>query len=904
MGRTAKRGSKNSQKGTTTTTSPQKEPATPKQQGVQGEDKENARPGTSGIGSSPADHVDNSVHGPPPGLFTPVNSPRRVTGTDTTLTAISALTKQVQQMQEVQKMMLTRMATLPVSAPDVSGAHGPREPTVTAVHSVQGLTRNSMVDTIQTSELRTYCPIEGVPDATLKGALKGEFVYLDQFLLNLVVSPDCEGELCQYLENGQISYKPRRSKRKIVNLATWLEAWGNYERLMVRFHGLQEVYEHMAEYRAYICDCDKKYMWSAIAAYDIRHRAKLSRKSVYFSTADVTLQAQLLDASAIKSNALRCYRCKSFQHNVSECPFPQGAIQKTAPTVSQKKKRYAEISTVSNVWSPTALDNTFVSPVTENCPMTCVLNQDRVVKSPLNYEFWKQELSIHPDQEFVKTLLKHIKYGVDIGYLGNQFSCISPNWPSAYTYQDSVRKNILSNAEKGRLEGPFYAPPHQFFRASPLGAFPKKRSKKIRTIHDLSWPPGESVNEFINKHDYAFSFSTIDEAVRRCQQYDTPYMVKLDITDAYMHCVVRPEDRHLLGFTWEENGITEYWQYAVLPFGLSSAPKLFNDHAEALKFIMISRGASGDTLHYLDDFWSVSDSQQSANQILEIMCETVTLAGMEIQKEKTCGPSRIIEYLGIIMDTESWQLKISDVRLQEIKMELFSWKNKSVCTKRELLSLIGKLVFCAKVVRDGRKFVGRLLELSKRVRHLHHKVRLNKEARADIKWWLTCMESHNGTAMFPEPWDSINCDVCYCDASDVAAAGVFGHAWFVVPFENENAWMTSQTIAWRELYAIVVCIATFGDQLACHRLAVYTDNQTVMWCINNGKSLCPRLMALIRSLYWYTTYFKIDCRAFYISTYDNCVADALSRLQFDKVYTLQPGIDLRATEPSKIRCDF
>ena len=535
--------------------------------------------------------------------------------------------------------------------------------------------------------------------------------------------------------------------------------------------------------------------------------------------------------------------------------------------------------------------------------MSYALNLDHV-RSPLNYEFWEKELLHHPDRTFVENLLKQIKEGADIGYQGNQVFHISPNWPSAYTYRDSVRKNILLNAEKGRLEGPFDSPPHRFFRASPLGAFPKKRSEKIRVIHDLSWPPGKSVNEFINKHDYAFNFSTIDEAVQRCKQYNTPYMVKLDITDAYMHCTVRPEDRHLLGFTWEENGVKEYWQYAVLPFGLSSSPKLFNDHAEALKYIMISRGASGDTLHYLDDFWSVSDSAEDARKSLDIMCDTIERSGMVIQEEKTSGPGRIIEYLGIIIDTNLWQLRISDVRLKEIKTALFEWKGKLTCTKRELLSLIGKLVFCAKVVRDGRKFVARLIDLSKKVKHLHHKVKLNSQARADINWWIICMESHNGTAMFPDPWNDFNCNVCYCDASDLAAAGVYGKLWFTVPFNGENEWMISMPIAWRELYAVVVCIATFGKFLTCGRVAMFTDNQAVMWCINNGKSACPQLMGLIRSLYYYTTYYKIDCKAFYVSTGDNYVADALSRLKFEEFYGLQGYKNSQSTVPSRILCDF
>ena len=505
------------------------------------------------------------------------------------------------------------------------------------------------------------------------------------------------------------------------------------------------------------------------------------------------------------------------------------------------------------------------------------------VKSPLDLEFWRKELKDHPDSEFANRLVDQIRNGISIGYQGNEFARSSPNWPSALKYSDSVRSNILANSAKGRLDRPFDNPPHPFFRVSPLGAFPKKRSNKIRVIHDLSWPPGESINECINKYDYNFSFSTISDAVSRCLKYKTPFMIKADITDAYMHCVIRPEERHLLGFSWDHGQKKEYWQYAVLPFGMSSSPKLFNDYAEALNYIMIKNGASKDTLHYLDDFWSVSASKDEAENSLKIITDTIKNAGMEIQESKTVSPTRTIEYLGIIIDTNLWQLRISPDRLNEIKEDLVAWKGKSKCSKRQLLSLIGKLMFCSNVVKDGRKFVGRLIDLSKRVKHLHHQVKLNRQAQADINWWLLCMEHHNGVSMIRDEWEPSSAQLIFTDASDKAAAAVNGSSWCWVPFVGRDEWMANMCIAWRELFAVIICIASFGGSLSGRKVAMYTDNQVVFYCVNTGKSKNTDLMCLIRTLYYYTTMYSIDYKAYYINTKANTVADALSRCNFDIV---------------------
>ena len=313
----------------------------------------------------------------------------------------------------------------------------------------------------------------------------------------------------------------------------------------------------------------------------------------------------------------------------------------------------------------------------------------------------------HPDTAFVSQLIYGIENGLSTGYQGNEFYQVVKNWPSTYVHREKVRKFILDHAARGRLDGPYYYPPHPCFRGSALGAFLKKRSLKARVIHDLSYPPGSSINEFINKHDFPMSYVTIDQVVKMCAKYKDPYLVKLNVKDAYMHCIVKREERHLLGFTWEENGVTEYWQMCCLPFGLSSSPKLFNDHACALEYMMIQNGASEDTTHYMDDFISVSEATDGARN-KEAVISTTGDAGFDVQHLKT-EEGRIVLYTGIVIDTINKQLKVSEDRLSEIRALLRRWYNRRVCSKRQLLSLLGKLQFCNNVVRDGRKFIGRLI---------------------------------------------------------------------------------------------------------------------------------------------------------------------------------------------------
>ena len=79
------------------------------------------------------------------------------------------------------------------------------------------------------------------------------------------------------------------------------------------------------------------------------------------------------------------------------------------------------------------------------------------------------------------------------------------------------------------------------------------------------------------------------------------------------------------------------------------------------------------------------------------------------------------------------------------EVELFMQCKK--CIKRELLSLIGKLLFTCKVVPAGRSFLHRLIDLSMTVKHLHHHIRISRDAQLDLVWWYDFLPSWSGSSL-------------------------------------------------------------------------------------------------------------------------------------------------------------
>ena len=532
----------------------------------------------------------------------------------------------------------------------------------------------------------------------------------------------------------------------------------------------------------------------------------------------------------------------------------------------------------------------------------------QVITSPvqrLNAEAFQRGLKDHSDQEFADYIVSACKEGVDIGYRGPRFYREFDNWPSASTFSDHIQADIDKDLASGIKIGPFYHPPFPNFVGSPMGAFLRKRSHKVRTIHDLSWKPGIAINDFISKDDFKIKYLALDDVISSIiHRGRHSLLAKLDLEAAFHHIPVRPQDFELLGSTfYRYNPVTntyckEYYYDRVLQFGARSSPKLFSDFATAAKHIMLTNGATYAE-HYLDDYITMgaAGTDECLNN-LNTMMDTCSDLGFSLNPNKICQPSTVMEYLGIILDTNLLQARISSERLEEVLTELTEWKQRTMATKRQILSLIGKLTFVSRVVRPGRTFVRRMISLASKVPNLHHRVSLTHEFQLDVDWWLNYLPQWNGVSLFPRShWESSIELHLFTDSSDVAAAGYFHGAWFVVPFVYEFRELKDMSINWRELFAVVIAAGTFGPQWRGKRIMFHCDNMCVVEVVNSGTCRSDRIMDLVRKLFFVCAKYDFELSMCYINTHVNDIADALSRLQFDRFRQVAPHADQCMTMP-------
>ena len=355
-------------------------------------------------------------------------------------------------------------------------------------------------------------------------------------------------------------------------------------------------------------------------------------------------------------------------------------------------------------------------------------------------------------------------------------------------------------------------------------------------------------------------------------------MAKTDLQAAYRHIPVHPNDQHLLGIEWGGKVLVD----RALPFGLRSAPKLFLAVADSLAWAMQCEGVV-NSVHYLDDFlfWGPPGTPACELDLRKAISLSERL-GLPVAAHKTVGPSTVLTFLGIEMDSVAMVLRLPDDKLLRLRGTLAQWEKKRHATKHELQVLIGLLNHAAAVVRPGRTLIRQLIDTSKIPRRQDHRVRLNGGCHADVAWWATFLQSWNGIALFPDLPPGVT---VVSDASGSWGCGGYStgnHQWF------QLQWPLSWSSVNKELIPVVVSAALWGHEWAGSQVLFRSDNQAVIACLTSRVACDPLLSHLLRCLFFFEAHFGFEHRAKHIAGKENRAADALSRDKASEFLSLVP----------------
>lgn len=237
-------------------------------------------------------------------------------------------------------------------------------------------------------------------------------------------------------------------------------------------------------------------------------------------------------------------------------------------------------------------------------------------------------------------------------------------------------------------------------------------------------------------------------------------------------------------------------------------------------------------------------------QNLQAVCH---LLGLPLHPNKCFGPSTCLVVLGIELDSLEQSARLPAEKLSALQDLIQSWQSRRWCTRRQLELLIGHLHHAAKVVWPGRTFLHHMINLLCCFRSCDHPIRLNAKFHLDIQWRHDFLASWHGVSFWLFPGMSAPSDVEV--TSEVA--GALGFRAFSIQSGSVVPSQMHQSIAYKELFPVVVASYLWGQRWCRQHVLFRSDNEAVAHILISRTSKVPCIMQLLRHLLSAAAHFNL-----------------------------------------------
>ena len=223
------------------------------------------------------------------------------------------------------------------------------------------------------------------------------------------------------------------------------------------------------------------------------------------------------------------------------------------------------------------------------------------------------------------------------------------------------------------------------------------------------------------------------------------------------------------------------------------------------------------------------------------------------------------------------------------------WSTLKRVSKKQIQRLCGKLNWAARVIRGGRTYLRRLINLYAKLKDDKHRTWICKDARDDIRWWNFALPVFNGTAKFV-------CDILppnvalHTDACQRGGGGEYLGQMFYSNFEADAPLIVNSHISCKELFTILLACRKWAHLWSNEHIVMFCDNSPSVYAINNGTSKNSFFMKCIREIHWLGVRYNFRVTARHIPGVENVLCDALSRLHDPYYFSLAAKL-LRYCQP-------
>ena len=472
-------------------------------------------------------------------------------------------------------------------------------------------------------------------------------------------------------------------------------------------------------------------------------------------------------------------------------------------------------------------------------------------------EFWKR---LDPGE----TILSTIRDGYKIPFFETPHSAYFKNNKSAIIHSDFVSKEIQNLLETGRIRE-VKKPPTV---VNPLSV--ATNSTKPRLILDL---------RYVNTH--LWSQRVKYEDFRTFSQYlkQGAYMFSFDLKSGYHHIEIFAEHCQYLGFSWTENGVTRFFVFLVLPFGLATAGYIFTKVVRVLVRLWRSQGIK--IVVFLDDGIGISENARRSREIARTVRWSLSEAGFIVNDEKSVWePVQLILWLGLLINTNPLSLKIAPKRITKLLSKLDNAMSQSKISARQMAGITGTIRSQDIVIGHiGALFSRSMNKFIAEASSLDDTKPICCRVLEELRFWSQNIESLNFKALDRRPSPPAELTIkINSDASSVASGAILKQGKLLLSaHKNLSAFEASLSSTWRELDAIRFALDSFKPHLVDTVVVWATDNDPAVKIMNKG-SRKPHLQALAVDIYHLCRRNRIAFNPVWVARDFNCEADALSKV--------------------------
>jgi len=349
------------------------------------------------------------------------------------------------------------------------------------------------------------------------------------------------------------------------------------------------------------------------------------------------------------------------------------------------------------------------------------------------------------------------------------------------------------------------------------------------------------------------------------------WATSIDLKDAYLHIPICPSYQHFLAFQYQE----ETFKFTTLPFGLSTAPRVFSRVAGAAVAELRRRGMV--LFAYLDDWLVLADSlEQSQSRTREVVTFLQSIGWVINEEKSLLHPTQSLVFLGARIDFVQGLVCPSEERIISMLETVTALLSSPMSSALEWLRALGKMASMVDLVPlcrlRMRPLQFHLLSFFRPVtRDLSCPVPLTLAVRPHLQWWRTRMNLSEGLP-FGRYRQSISVTT---DASLTGWGGFCQDRIMSGTWSGKEALMHINVL---ELEAVLRSVRLLTDQARGKVLTVFSDNTSAVAYINRqGGTHSPDLCLVAWVLWKWCHLHDIHLRASHIAGKVNLLADALSR---------------------------